>query len=341
MSIFSDTNLKIIDLPKRYFKANELYVDSCLLLDTETKEFILAQNNANGYEEIFRVGGLPLPLQVKYANNDGITDSLILAYSINGEKNIIDNTTITSIAPLQIDGAIVDYVETISLSKVKTMGLTGFFGITQSTGIFLFNLTKLTSAEFQSLEQVPGMITLKMCPLLNTIDLSNLMIAGGMELSDLPITSINLSKLKRLGNISTTIYNNASLTSLSFPDLEYIYNLGIYNNSALESIDFSNVSMVHRGMNVYDNPSLTQITLNPNGIDLVMYSNGYNFQNNALTQSCVDSILSIIRNYSQANNINGGNLLLNFGLNSPPTGGAGNPDYVYLTGTLGWNVQIN
>jgi hypothetical protein len=56
-SIFSTDVLHLIDLPKKYYLANELYVDASLLLDTSTKQIILAQNNAQGYVEILRIGG--------------------------------------------------------------------------------------------------------------------------------------------------------------------------------------------------------------------------------------------------------------------------------------------
>lgn len=55
--IFSIDVLHLIDLPKKYYLANELYVDASLLLDTDTKQIILAQNNAQGYVEILRIGG--------------------------------------------------------------------------------------------------------------------------------------------------------------------------------------------------------------------------------------------------------------------------------------------
>ena len=56
-SIFSTDVLHLIDLPKRYYLANELYVDCSLLLDKATKEIVLAQNNSQGYIEILRIGG--------------------------------------------------------------------------------------------------------------------------------------------------------------------------------------------------------------------------------------------------------------------------------------------
>ena len=58
-NISSTQVLKVLDIPQKYYLANELYVGVSLLLDTETEELILAQNSQNPdvYAELFRIGG--------------------------------------------------------------------------------------------------------------------------------------------------------------------------------------------------------------------------------------------------------------------------------------------
>ena len=63
-NLFSDDVLHVISLPKAFYTANEKYVDAVILLDTVTKELILAQNTQNpaAYTEIFRIGAVPPPV---------------------------------------------------------------------------------------------------------------------------------------------------------------------------------------------------------------------------------------------------------------------------------------
>ena len=58
-NIFSNDVLHIVTIPQKFYLANELYVGAVMLLDTETKELILAQNSQNPdvYAELFRIGG--------------------------------------------------------------------------------------------------------------------------------------------------------------------------------------------------------------------------------------------------------------------------------------------
>ena len=59
-NIFSNDVLHIVSIPQKFYLANELYVSAVMLLDTETKELILAQNSQNPdvYAELFRIGGV-------------------------------------------------------------------------------------------------------------------------------------------------------------------------------------------------------------------------------------------------------------------------------------------
>lgn len=58
-NIFSNDVLHIVTIPQKFYLANELYVGAVMLLDTETRELILAQNSQNPdiYAELFRIGG--------------------------------------------------------------------------------------------------------------------------------------------------------------------------------------------------------------------------------------------------------------------------------------------
>jgi len=63
---------------------------------------------------------------------------------------------------------------------------------------------------------------------------------------------------------------------------------------------------------------------------------GYDFSNNALSQTTVDDILLALDNNGQTNKI----VYLDGGTNSAPTGGASNPNKLSLEGK-GWTVNIN
>jgi hypothetical protein len=56
-----------------------LYVDASLLLDTATQEIILAQNNAQGYVEILRIGGG----QLQFKNSCNLLSDVDVALSGN------------------------------------------------------------------------------------------------------------------------------------------------------------------------------------------------------------------------------------------------------------------
>ena len=343
MSIFSDSNLKIIDLPKRYFKANELYVDACLLLDTETKELILAKNTSNAYEEIFRIGGGLGEMPIKY-DNTSTTEKVIMGYALEGVEEFLDETTQTSFSGIIF---LLQHPELRKIQCTELVSLNSTTGVnTDQTGINIYGQPYIEEIILPKLKYSNGTIRIDGSGNQNNtgnliVDFSSLEVVGqhlfltGLNYLFGPLNLSNLVKV----NLNLSLYNLNNVTSIDLSKLIRANNYQIFQNNNMTSLNMASFSKTNGDIGVFDNPNLTSIIVNPNGF----YSpvNQYNFYNNFLDVTTVDSILNAQRTYAETNNITGGTLLLNGGMNAQPTGQYSNPDYVYLTGTLGWNVQIN
>lgn len=133
---------------------------------------------------------------------------------------------------------------------------------------------------------------------LTTLDLSSLKKIINLNISEnLKLVTINLNNLTEIYN-NLIIGNNEKLSSILFPVLKTIhgFDFGIIDNLSLQSISFPQLSKV-KGFSFRGNKILSSI-------DLPVLSTVYdgeaslNFNNNALSSSQVNVILSRILNIS-------------------------------------------
>lgn len=286
---------------------------------------------------------ISLPLKIKTSDN-GVTDSFVLSAIIfEDTQTFVDNTTVSLVNPIYIiPNSAGNYLITnVEFSKLESIGATAA-GTNLEVSMDFRNAPLLTNISFPVLKYASGLIKITNLPLLNTINFNNLEIVSNLEILNTPnlTQDINFPKLERVVNTLGIISTPVAVFNIKFPKLVFVQSVLISNNFCT-SIDISNLTTINEDLHIQSNPNLTTIILNPAGIKALSNSPKYRFDDNNLSQECVDNILSIFKNYAQVNNVNSGELMLHFGTNASPTGGATNPDYLYLTVTKSWTVNIN
>lgn len=123
---------------------------------------------------------------------------------------------------------------------------------------------------------------------------------------------------------SATFNKNSNLIGMGITDCSSLLTLDLSDNPLLQI-----VKVMAQGMFATNPLSAVNISNCP-------LLNDVNFSKNSLSQANVDSILSYLDSTGVAN----GNLLLNGGANSAPTGGAGNANLLSLI-AKGWVVSTN
>ncbi len=148
------------------------------------------------------------------------------------------------------------------------------------------------------------------------------------------LTSLSFPLLMTVGG-DYYVYNNTLLATLTQPSLTIITNggLNINTNPALTSVSILNLLSSPFDVIISDNPLVT--TININMALTVLISGNYKFNNNALTQACVDDILAKL----DSGGLSTRNLDLTGGTNATPSA-AGLVSKANLVGK-GWTVTNN
>jgi hypothetical protein len=283
---------------------------------------------------------------IKTTDNN-ITDPVVLGIGLFGDTvDFVDSTTVVSLSPIIIpfSGVEAFNLKSVIFSNLKSIAGSSFGNGVPGPSFYFSGITELETISTPKLKDVMGNVTIFGNPLLTSLDLSSIQtISGSLFIATMPglTDTLNLSKLLRT-KTDVNITDMDGLTSIDLASLVYTPTLIIVSSALLTSIDISSLTDIYDTLTINNNPSLTDISINPLGIKKKSTTSlTYSFNNNALSQTSVDNILAAFKNLAQTENITGKELYLDGGTSSSPTGGALNPDYVYLTVTKGWLVSIN
>ncbi len=143
----------------------------------------------------------------------------------NGGKQTLvlsDNVTDSQAAAI-IAAEVGPNTQEIRIVETTNLTTVNLSMITTAISIVVTGNSALTTLNLGSLTRCDGQIDIASCPVLTSVNLSNLtkIINGGLLIANTGLNSINFNSLtKCMGNIS--IGNNGSLTSLNFPALTNI-----------------------------------------------------------------------------------------------------------------------
>jgi len=198
---------------------------------------------------------------------------------------------------------------------------------------------QLTSANGSGVIELllPSLLTVDYSVVIETGDLQDLDLSALQTIGDafqvnyMTMTSnLDLSSLVSVLN-SINISNCPNLPAIIMPSLSSCDTLAITDNPSLVNVNIPTLSTVNT-VSISRNSSLDTIDVDPSVFNCL----SINFQENMLTQTNVDDILLAV----DTAGLTGGELLLDGGANSSPTGGVGNTEYLSLIGK-GWTVAIN
>jgi len=152
-----------------------------------------------------------------------------------------------------------------SFENLKTVnGNGGPFYVSGNSVLQNLNLPKL--------ESTAGHLIISINPNLSSLDLGQLISSFRIYIEDTKLTSLNLGKLKSVGEGSFFLKNNTKLLQFDLSSLTAVSYISIIENSQLEQIStLENLTTVTGNLTITNNPNLTDCSglcnvLNNNGV---------------------------------------------------------------------------